>query len=111
RRGALRGEGGEREHRQGAVEAEAPRARQGSSAGLEEGNRRAARGLRDRDLRRSGCMRAVAPCTSRTLAAAATRRIAASFVAPVPFRYERSLRPRAARVSPIQRTIRTGSDR
>ncbi len=56
-------------------------------------------------------MRAVAPRTSRTLAAAATRRIASSSVAPVPFRYDRSLRPSAARVSPIQRTIRTGRDR
>jgi hypothetical protein len=43
--------------------------------------------------------------TSRTLAAAANHRIAASSVAPVASGYERSLRPCAARFSPIQRTI------
>jgi hypothetical protein len=65
-------------------------------------------------------------CPSRARMRAATLRIAASSVlpqkvlahflgapgtAPVPFRYERSLRPCAARVSPIQHTICAGSDR
>ena len=48
-----------REHRQGAVEAEAPRLLAGTPAGLEEGDRRAARGLRDRDLRGGGSLMAL----------------------------------------------------
>jgi hypothetical protein len=70
-------------------------------------------------------MSAVAPVTSRALAAAATRRIAASSVlpqkvlahflgapgtAPVPSRYERSLRPYAARVLRPAGTIYAGGD-
>ena len=70
-------------------------------------------------------MSAVAPVTSRALAAAATRRIAASSVlpqkvlahflgapgtAPVTSRYERSLRPCAARVSRREATICSRGD-
>ena len=68
-------------------------------------------------------MSAVAPGTSRALAAAATQRIAVFSVAPVQgdgagVRLKsdpssasmRSLRPCAARVSPSQHTICTGRD-
>src|SRR5207247_4370145 len=51
RRAALRRQGGGREHRQGAAEAEAPWLPQGQEARLEEGHRAAPRGRQDRDLR------------------------------------------------------------
>ena len=69
---------------------------------------------------------AVNSLASRARMHAATRRIAASSVlpqkvlahflgapgtAPVPFRYERSLRPSAARVSRPAATIYSGGDR
>src|SRR5262249_10205882 len=53
RRGALRRHGAAREHRQGAVEAEAARPASGHQAGLEEGDRPAEGGRHHRDLRRS----------------------------------------------------------
>ena len=48
-----------RQHHQGAVEAEAARLHQGPPAGLEEGDRGAEGGLRDRDLRRGGRLMAL----------------------------------------------------
>jgi hypothetical protein len=54
---------------------------------------------------------AVTSVVSRTLDAAANRRIAASSVASVASGYERSLRPCAARFSPAQRTIYFLGDR
>src|SRR5439155_6520307 len=53
RRGALRGQGGAREHRQGAGEAEAARPDPRHEARLEKGRRPAQEGRLDRDLRRS----------------------------------------------------------
>src|SRR5918999_4196793 len=50
-RGAVRGGGAERARPQGALEAEAARAHEGPPAGLEEGDRPAEAGARDRDLR------------------------------------------------------------
>jgi hypothetical protein len=48
---------------------------------------------------------------SRALPAAATRRVAASSVAPVASGYERSVRPCPARVSQVQGTTYSGGDR
>src|SRR6185437_14127879 len=55
-RGALRGHGRAREHRQGAAEAEAARPVQGRASRLEEGDRRAQGRRLDRDLRRSAAV-------------------------------------------------------